>query len=383
MKHKIHILLTATILIVAVNAFSQNKSAGINLSLWKNLSTQINDSSQTSYLNLGFYTFMNRLNGFGFNIIGSTVNQNSNAIQIGGIANTVKGSMHGIQLAGITNINGDNLKGLSLSGLTNIIGHNASGVLISGFTNIIGSQSSSLVIGGIMNISGETTNGFHIAGLANLSSSNFNGLMCAGALNIAGNDLNGVQISALGNIAVAEMRGVQIGLANYTTNGKGLQIGLINYYREQYNGFQLGIINVNPETKTQLLFYGGNNTKFNAAVRFKNKLFYNIIGGGLYAFDLRDKLSASLQYRAGMWIKLYKNLSLSGDIGFQHIEGFKSKNHNCPNRLYSLQGRLNLEYQITHKFGLFATGGYGLNRYYNKNATYEKKPIFEAGIILF
>lgn len=381
MKYKIHIILTATIFMVAVNALSQNKSAGINISAWNKVATQSNDSSQTSYFNLGLYSSMNQLNGIGLNIIASTVNKNVNGIQISSIANTAKGSMRGLQIAGITNINGNKMAGVSVSGLTNIIGHDAYGVAISGMINIIGSQSSALTIAGLMNISGDNTSGVHISGLSNLSSSTFNGVMIGGLLNIGGKDFNGVQVSALANIVASEMRGLQIGIANYTTTGKGVQLGIVNYYREQFDGLQLGIVNINPDTKTQMMLYGGNNTKFNVAVRFKNQLFYNIIGAGLYPYEIKKGFSGALQYRAGMWKQLYKNLSLSGDLGYQHIEGFKA--NDCPSRLYSLQARLNLEYQLTSRFGLFATGGYGINRFYNKNATFEKKPIFEAGIILF
>jgi succinate dehydrogenase/fumarate reductase flavoprotein subunit len=48
-----------------------------------------------------------------------------------------------------------------------------------------------------------------------------------------------------------------------------------------------------------------------------------------------------------------------------------------------LQARANLEYQFTKKFGIFATGGYGLTRFYNKSSNYDKGAIIEAGIVLF
>ena len=51
--------------------------------------------------------------------------------------------------------------------------------------------------------------------------------------------------------------------------------------------------------------------------------------------------------------------------------------------MYSLQARINLEYKFKSRIGFFASGGYGMTRYYDKNKFYEKKPIFEAGVILF
>ncbi len=46
---------------------AQNQSAGINLSLWKNVCTQPMDSTQTTYVNLGLMSMLNRLNGVGIN----------------------------------------------------------------------------------------------------------------------------------------------------------------------------------------------------------------------------------------------------------------------------------------------------------------------------
>ena len=76
-------------------------------------------------------------------------------------------------------------------------------------------------------------------------------------------------------------------------------------------------------------------------------------------------------------------LSISGDLGYQHIEAFDNKDEVIPKRLYALQARANLEYQFTRKFGIFATGGYGLTRFYNKSSNYDKGAIIEAGIVLF
>lgn len=368
---------------VAVGAFAQNKSLGINLSVWKNLSTQRNDSTQTSYLNIGLLSSMNQLNGFGLNVLGGIVNKNANGVMLSGIANIVGESMRGIQFGGICNVNGDEMVGASLSGLVNIVGNNTKGLLITGLSNITGDNSSAVMIGGIMNISGDNVNGMHLSGVANIAGDNLNGAMISGLLNIAGETLNGVQVSALANIVGTQMNGVQVGLANFATRAKGIQLGLINYYRENLDGFQLGLINANPNTKVQMMLYGGNNAKMNLAVRFKNDFYYTMLGTSAYYFDFKDRYSASFFYRAGIWHTLYKNLSLSGDLGFQHIEGFKSKDLGFPARLYSLQARLNLEYQFTDKVGVFATGGYAIDRRYKKSSTYDKGAIIEAGIILF
>lgn len=372
---------------------------GINLSLWKNMSTQQTDTVGSTCLNLGIFSSMNRLSGMGINLLGSVVYRDMNGAQITGLANLVGGSMRGVQIAGISNVNGDNLSGVSLSGLVGITGNHAQGVIFSGLTNITGDNTSGVVIGGLLNISGKNSTGVQLAGLANISGENFNGITTSGLLNIVGEDLVGVQISGLGNITGEKMHGLQIsGIGNVVgetftgvqlaplniaQNGKGLQIGLVNYYKEKFNGFQLGLVNANPDTKVQLMLFGGNTTKLNVGARFKNKLFYTILGGGTHYLDFSDKFSASLFYRAGLELPLYKQLFISGDLGFQHIENFKNKDYGFPARLYALQARVNLEYRLTDRLGVFVTGGYGGSRYYNKGATYDKGVILEGGVVVF
>ena len=372
---------------------------GINLSLWKSLSTQRTDTVGSTCFNLGIFSSMNRLDGLGINVLGGVVGRDVNGIQLGGLSNVVGGSMRGIQFAGITNINGDNLVGLSVSGLVGITGNNARGVILSGLTNICGDHSQGVVIGGLLNISGAASSGVHFAGLANIAGEDFQGLSSAGLLGIVGKDLKGmqlsglasitgedmrgIQISGLGNVVGGTARGVQLSPINIVSHAKGLQIGLFNYYKKSLDGFQLGLVNANPDTKVQMMVFGGNTTKLNVGARFKNKLFYTILGGGTHYLDFSDKFSAALFYRAGLELPLYKQLFISGDLGFQHIETFKNKDYGIPARLYALQARVNLEYRLNEYMGVFLTGGYGGSRYYTKGVTYDKGMIVEGGVIVF
>ena len=285
-------IFTAAILMAAVCLPAQNKSAGINISIWKDICTQPHDSTQTTYVNIGLLSTMNRLNGVGINALGSVVHGDMNGVQITGLANLAGGTMRGVQLAGISNISGNNTVGLSAAGLVNITGDRTQGVIISGLTSIGGDNTSGLMISGFMNVTGNMASGLHFSGAANITGQSF-------------------------------------------------------------------------------------------GVRFKNQLFYTILGIGSMYQGLNDKFSASASYRAGLSFTLYKGLSISGDLGYQHIEAFDNKDEVIPKRLYALQARANLEYQITRKFGIYATGGYGLTRFYNKSSNYDKGAIIEAGIVLF
>ncbi|MBS5638301.1 MAG: hypothetical protein KHX00_11155 [Bacteroides sp.] len=341
-------ILTAAILMAAVSLPAQNKSAGINISIWKDICTQPHDSTQTTYINIGLLSTMNRLNGVGINALGSVVHGDMNGVQITGLANLAGGTMRGVQLAGISNISGDNTVGLSAAGLVNITGDRAQGVVISGLTSIGGDNNSGLMISGFMNVTGNMASGLHFSGVANITGQSFGGLMASGLLNVVGEHMNGLQIAGIANITASKLNGVQVALCNYATKTRGLQIGLVNYYKEDMKGFQLGLVNANPDTKVQMMVYGGNATPANIGVRFKNQLFYTILG-----------------------------------VGYQHIEAFDNKDEVIPKRLYALQARANLEYQFTKKFGIFATGGYGVTRFYNKSSNYDKGAIIEAGIVLF
>lgn len=388
-------VLTAALCVAAVYLTAQNKSAGINLSLWKKVATQPLDSTQTTYFNLGLSSCMYRLNGVGVNVLAGVTQSHMNGIQVAGLANISGGSMRGVQLSGITNINGDNTVGFSATGLVGISGNNTRGVFLSGLTGIAGDNTAGVMMSGIMNVTGDKAAGMQLAGIANVTGSTLNGVMTGGLLNVAGDNVNGVQLAGIGNIAGndlngfqaglcniagSNLNGVQTGLCNYATRAKGLQIGLFNYYKKEMQGFQLGLVNANPDTRVQMLVYGGNATKLNVGFRFKNELFYTIVGVGTHYLDFSDKFSASASYRAGLWFPLYKGLSISGDLGYVHIETFKNKDNGIPARLYALQARINLEYEFTQRFGIFATGGYGGSRYYNKSCTYDKGVIAEAGI---
>jgi hypothetical protein len=384
MKNLKEIAITAALLMAAVCVSAQHeKSAGINLSLWKTACTQPLDTMQTTWLNIGLMSAMNNLDGIGINILGSMVHGNVNGVQLTGLSNLAVGSMRGVQIAGVSNVSGNHTTGVSIAGLVNITGNDCSGATIAGLVAIGGNNQSGLMMSGLMNVTDNKASGLQLAGISNITSENYNGVMVSGLLNIAGGNTDGIQLSGLANITGKSLNGLQFGLCNYATKARGLQIGLVNYYREEMKGFQLGLVNANPDTRVQMLVYGGNVTPANIGVRFKNKLFYTLIGMGTMQKGLNDKFSLSASYRAGLSVDLVKRLSLSGDLGFQHIEALKNKDEHIPRRLYALQARVNLEYQLTKKFGIFATGGYGLTRRYNRSGNYDKGAIVEAGIVLF
>ena len=340
------------------------------------------DTVGSTWLNLGVFSSMNRLNGLGVNILGAMVEKKMKGIQVAGITN-INNSLSGVSVSGLVGITGNNAKGFTLSGLAMINGNRSRGISAGGLLNINGDDAAGMQLAGLANVSGGSLKGFAGAGLLSIVGEHLHGAQFSALANIIAGNMTGIQFSGIGNVVGGTAKGVQVGAANMAIEAKGVQIGLFNYYKKSLDGFQLGLVNANPQTQVQLMLFAGNAAKLNAGARFKNKLFYTVLGGGTHYLDFGNKFSAALFYRAGLELPLHKQLFVSGDLGYQHIETFKNKSEETPARLYALQARVNLEYRLHDGLGVFLTGGYGSSRHYTRNKCYDKGVIIEAGVVLF
>ena len=261
--------------------------------------------------------------------------------------------------------------------------------IVSGQDSVKGFQ-----LGLISSVATDGGYGVQLSGVSNTSAHTFNGLQLSGVTNITNGMERGLQLSGLLNVSSAMMAGWQLGAFNYTDSLNGAQIGLLNIARKRPKGWQVGLINisydsighkvglvnVNPMTDIDIMLYGGSSTKANIAIRYRNKSTYNIIGVGTHFMGLDSKFSGAVFYRLGQYVQLTPKLSLSGDIGYYHVETFEKNSNDKPERLYSLQARLNADYQISRKFGAFASVGWGLTRYYDHSETYRNRPLVEVGL---
>ena len=250
------------------------------------------------------------------------------------------------------------------------------------------------LFGLISSVAPDGGHGVQFGGVSNTSGQTFNGLQLGGISNITQGMERGLQLSGFLNVSSDMMRGWQFGAVNYADSLDGTQIGFFNVARRRPEGWQVGVINlsydtigrkiglvnVNPKTDIDLMMYGGSSTKGNIAVRYRNKSTYNIIGAGTHFMGLDSKFSGAVFYRLGQYAQLSPKLSLSGDIGYYHVETFSKNNNDKPERLYSLQARINADYQFSKKFGAFASVGWGLTRYYDRNETYRNRPLVEMGL---
>ena len=252
----------------------------------------------------------------------------------------------------------------------------------------------SIQLGIISSVTTDGGRGLQLSGVSNTSAHLFNGLQLSGVSNITTGMARGLQLSGILNVSSGMMSGWQWGAFNYTDSLNGVQVGAFNVARKRPRGWQIGLINlsydsighkiglvnINPMTDIDVMAYGGSSTKTNLAVRYRNRSTYNIIGVGTHFMGLDSKFSGALFYRLGQYWQLSPRWSVSGDIGYYHVETFSKDNTQKPERLYSLQARLNADYQFSQKYGAFASVGWGLTRYYDHNETYRNRPLFELGL---
>lgn len=350
----------------------------------KNINWSINfnrhqDTIKTTLFNLGLITNIQKQSGLGINVLCSAVHEEMNGVQLAGVLSYAK-TAKGVQICGLSNFINKDISGLMIGGLLNASGGTAKGVqltILSNIsTNVIGIQSSM-----ISNIVSERMRGLQLAGVVNIAYDLDGALQLSSLTNMCLNTMNGVQF-ALGNYA-EDVKGVQMGLLNLSTGQvDGWQVGIVNHSKDT-TAHKIGLVNINPKTRIQAMVFGSNTSKINVAVRFKNRTNYSILGIGTHYLDLNDDFSGCLFYRTGLYFPLKKKFEVSGDLGYFHIENFEDENAEIPDRMYSLQARLNLSYRILPKLSLFATTGYAMTRFYKKNKLFENKGIIEAGIILF
>ena len=240
----------------------------------------------------------------------------------------------------------------------------------------------------------DTLRGAQLNAISNISLSPLRGVQLSACTNISRGIEAGVQLAGMLNVTEGYMRGVQLSPYNYADSVNGTQIGLVNVAHSHPKGWQvgivnythdtiahkLGLINVNPSTVVDLMAFGGTGTQFNGAVRFRNRSTYNILGVGTHYTGLDSKFSGALFYRVGQYFQLSPRWTVSGDVGYYHIETFHHGSDESPDRLFSLQARLSADCQLSRVVGGFASVGYGDTRYYHRFRRFRERPIFEAGL---
>lgn len=323
------------------------------------------DDNRKAGVNIGLGGDLDTLKGVQFNFLSSTVRKYGKGWNMGIVSAASYKQMRGLQSSSILNVVGGDMKGVQFSAIVNVA-KEFKGLQLSGFNNV----------------SISPFEGVQLCGVENISIGVSKGLQLSACMNMCINEMKGVQFSSF-NYADT-MNGVQVGLVNISIEQpRGVQVGIFNYSRDN-NVRKIGLVNFSKQTRVQMMVFGGNSSKINLAARFRNNITYNIVGFGTHYMGLGNDFSCALYYRMGYWRQFYNDkLSFSGDIGFSHIETFQDDDPYTPERLYSLNVNLSVEYQLMSKLGLFAGVGYGMDRYYDHNRNFDKKFLFKFGVLLF
>ena len=262
---------------------------------------------------------------------------------------------------GVISIN-DSVKGVQLSPISNIAEH-SSGVQLAVFSNV----------------GYNGMEGVQLSALNNIAIGGAKGVQLSGFTNQTFGTMSGLQLAFRNQTDT--LRGVQLGLFNFIAHDyrSGVQIGFVNFSRDSITK-RFGLINISPRTRIDIMGFGGTNSKINLALRFRNRSTYNIIGVGTHYMGLDSKFSGSLYYRIGQYFQLTPKLSLSGDVGFAHVETFQRNSTDSPERLYSLEARINMDYQLNKHWGVFGSVGYGSTHYYSHRKHYRNRMIGEVGL---
>lgn len=358
-KRLLYCLLAAALSCRAAESVAQMERRPGNVAVGVNRHTA--DSMLVSHANVGLLTCVDTLRGVQLSATAATVWRDMCGANLAVLASVGHGRAYGLQAAGVAGASSGTMHGMQLAGVSNVA-HRFSGLQIAGLTNAATSPMRGVQLSTVANISMGVERGAQLSAVSNVCSSYMRGLQAA-AYNYA-DTLNGSQIGLI-NVCVSHPRGVQIGLVNYSRDTVAHKVGLVN---------------LNPSTRIDLMAGAGTSTKFNAALRFRNRSTYNIIGFGTHYMGLDERFSGAVFYRIGQYFALTPRLSVGGDIGFYHVETFREHSADKPERLYSIQGRLNLDYQLNRNLGAFVSVGYGDTRYYSNSHRYRNRAILEGGL---
>lgn len=353
------VILVLAFLLATVEVSAQHPLSG-NVALGN---THHVDSMRVSNVNIGLLSNIDTLRGFQFGLTRAGVWKKMTGLNIGVLSSALFGDADGVTIGGL----GSNVEGMM------------HGFQIAGFSNVTNKLHGVQIVG-FSNVSFSPMHGIQLAGISNISMGVKKGMQISSAVNVSAGSMRGLQMSAF-NYADT-LSGTQIGIINsVVSHPRGVQIGIFNYSRDTV-AHKIGLVNVNPKTRIDYLLYLCTTSKLNAALRFRNRSTYNIIGVGSHYMGLDSKFSGAVFYRIGQYFQLTPKWSVSGDVGYYHIETFEHNTNDSPERLYSLQAHANVDYQINRYVGAFASLGYGDTRYYKSNQHYRNGLLAQVGISL-
>lgn len=195
--------------------------------------------------------------------LGAGSGRNMKGIIVGGLGAGAGEDLTGIVFGGLGAGAGENMKGIVVGGLGAGAGENLTGIVVGGLGAGTGKNMKGIAIGGLGAGAGEDMTGFAMGGLGAGCGGEFKGIAVAGigagapavkgillsTLFSGGKEITGVTISGLSvrvkddgyfkgfsasafNFIKGNQTGVAIGLVNYSWHLNGIQLGIVNYVKD-------------------------------------------------------------------------------------------------------------------------------------------------------
>ncbi|MDC7224683.1 MAG: caspase family protein [Spirochaetales bacterium] len=216
-------------------------------------------SSSVVNLQVGFFSYTPRLDGWQASIFSNISGSGSEGIQVASFYNMANADFKGFQGSAFFNQTTENMDGVQFSGLLNLAGGSLDGIQGAG----------------LFNIAGDEMEGVQLAGLFNIAGRPSSGVQAAGIFNIAG-EIEGVQIASTFN-STEYLDGFQLGVVNRAKTMNGVQLGIVNVSREM-DGVAIGLINLsrNGIVDTGAWYERGEENHFYTFFQSGNRYFYTL-----------------------------------------------------------------------------------------------------------
>ena len=201
------------------------------------------------------------VSGFNLGVVGVGAGGDIKGINIGGIGLGASGDATGFNFGGIGMGAGGSIKGVNLALIGMGASENAFGLNVAGIGMGAGEKMAGINLAVVGIGAGESLTGINIAGVG-MGSQKIRGINVAlaiGGQRVSGitlapafmkvgegsdSAMNGISVSAV-NVVKGDQNGVTIGVVNTAHSLRGIQIGLINYVRDNPRGLRfLPILNM-------------------------------------------------------------------------------------------------------------------------------------------
>ena len=226
----------------------------------------------------------------------------------------LNGGVNGVEISSILNYNKGEVKGFQLSGISNINIGLSKGFLLSGVSNVCGDSTSGLLLSGVLNYSKGNSTGLHLA-----------------TINISANQFNGFQL----------------GVVNYAKKIKGVQLGVINILGDAEKGVPIGLFSIVKNGLYELELTGGEAIYSNLNYKMGVERFYTIYKIGYSSYKNNPVYSAGLGFGVNLSISDRQKISI--DLSSNSIV----YNNNWEGKLNMLnKADFNYKYSFSEKFSL-------------------------------